>query len=150
MKLKIPPPIWLLIFMGLAKGLDMLIPALNVTLPAQRGLTYGLIIVGFLFALPAVRSFFVAKTTVNPHTPHKSSTLVTGGVFQLTRNPMYLGLLFILTGWCISLANLTGLAVIAGFIALITAFQIKPEEEMLQKLFGEEYAAYCRQVRRWI
>ena len=76
--------------------------------------------------------------------------LVTTGIFAWTRNPMYLGLLCILAGWAVWLGNPFGAGVLAVFVWAITALQIKPEEEVLAANFGAAYAAYCRNVRRWL
>ncbi|NRA23032.1 MAG: hypothetical protein HRU08_00855, partial [Oleispira sp.] len=51
------------------------------------------IITGLSIALAGVKEFSLHQTTVNPLEPNKSSTLVTSGIYQLTRNPMYLGML---------------------------------------------------------
>lgn len=63
---------------------------------------------------------------------------------------MYLGMalaLFGLTAWR---SSLPGFAVVLLFCLYLTRFQIQPEERMLLKLFGAEYAEYMAQVRRWI
>jgi len=63
---------------------------------------------------------------------------------------MYLGMLFLLMGFFIRLGSLYTLPVLALFVWYMTTFQIKPEEEALTKLFGEDYQNYLKQVRRWI
>jgi protein-S-isoprenylcysteine O-methyltransferase Ste14 len=95
-------------------------------------------------------SFRRHGTTVEPFDPSKASTLVTDGPNTLTRNPMYVGMAGALAanalwrgGW------LTPLPV-AAFIAVIDRAQIRPEEQALAALFGEDYAAYCRNVPRWV
>lgn len=79
----------------------------------------------------------------------ESRVLVTEGVYRVSRNPMYLGLLC----WTMALAcYLGGLAVWLGPLLLwgwLSRFQIVPEEQALQRRFGEAYANYCRRVRRW-
>jgi len=63
---------------------------------------------------------------------------------------MYVGLVFILSGWCIYLNSPAALIGVAGFILYIHALQILPEERMLITLFGEEYIEYQSRVRRWL
>ncbi len=98
----------------------------------------------------ALLSFRKRKTTIDPRYPHKTSSIVTGGIYTRTRNPMYLGLVLILSAASIYFAARFGFFIIAAFILYMNAFQIKPEEEVLEKQFGEEYLSYKARVRRWI
>ncbi|MBI1891755.1 MAG: isoprenylcysteine carboxylmethyltransferase family protein [Burkholderiales bacterium] len=75
---------------------------------------------------------------------------VSGGVYRFTRNPMYLGLSLMLLGWSAYLANPLAVLFVPIFILYMNRFQIQPEERAMHALFGEEYACYTRQVRRWI
>lgn len=88
-------------------------------------------------------------TKVTPLHPEQASALVTGGLYRLSRNPMYLGLLC----WTMALAcYLGGLLVWLGPLLLwgwLSRWQIVPEERALQARFGDGYADYCRRVRRW-
>jgi len=116
----------------------------------KEGLTGFFIILGLSVDLSAIAFFLRAKTTVNPYTPDKSSALVTAGIYRVTRNPMYIGLICLLLAWTIWLGCFFGLLLIALFQQYITHFQIMPEERSLQALFGKTYDDYCAQVRRWI
>jgi protein-S-isoprenylcysteine O-methyltransferase Ste14 len=98
----------------------------------------------------ALLSFRKQKTTIDPRYPHKTSSIVIGGIYNYTRNPMYLGLVLILTATSIYFAALFGFFVVAAFILYMNTFQIKLEEEALEKQFGEEYLSYKTRVRRWI
>ena len=82
--------------------------------------------------------------------PSKASQLVTGGVFRISRNPMYLGLTLLLVGWAIWLGNASPWLIPPLFVTLITVVQIIPEERALQQRFGEQYVSYQRSVARWI
>jgi protein-S-isoprenylcysteine O-methyltransferase Ste14 len=106
--------------------------------------------IGVIFGVAGVVSFRLAKTTVNPHKVDSASKLVTSGIFKITRNPMYVGLAFLLVGWGIWLSSFWALLCVVGFIAYLTLFQIKPEERALSKLFSEEYNDYKARVRRWL
>ena len=76
--------------------------------------------------------------------------LVTSGVYRYTRNPMYLGMACLLLAWAVYLQNPLALLGVPLFMAYITQFQIKPEERMLVKLFGDAFIRYRQQVRRWL
>ncbi len=87
---------------------------------------------------------------MNPTKPSATSSLVTGGVFRLTRNPMYLSLLLYLLAWAAYLSNWLAALLVPLFVVYITELQIKPEERALSALFGAEYASYKARVRRWL
>ncbi|MDH5305282.1 MAG: isoprenylcysteine carboxylmethyltransferase family protein, partial [Gammaproteobacteria bacterium] len=86
----------------------------------------------------------------NPLKPETASALVQSGIFGKTRNPMYVGLLLILSGWAVWLESLSCLGLLLLFVVAITELQIKPEEAAMRKLFGDEYLRYCEKVGRWI
>jgi len=98
----------------------------------------------------AFAQFRRAGTTVNPLDPSKATRLVTDGIFSLSRNPMYLGLLLLLIGWAAWLGSASPWLVPPLFWAAITYGQIVPEERALAPLFGAEYLAYRQRVARWI
>jgi protein-S-isoprenylcysteine O-methyltransferase Ste14 len=68
----------------------------------------------------------------------------------VSRNPMYLALLLLLLAWMLWQGHLLAPLWLAGFVAYINRFQIRPEERVLQELFGDEYEAYCLGTRRWV
>jgi protein-S-isoprenylcysteine O-methyltransferase Ste14 len=98
----------------------------------------------------AIISFIKIKTTINPRPPKNTNQLVTAGLYRYSRNPMYLGLLFLLFGAALWLGNPANIFVLLLFLLFITLFQIKPEEEILCKNFGSDYRHYCEKVRRWL
>jgi protein-S-isoprenylcysteine O-methyltransferase Ste14 len=112
------------------------------------GVLFG--IVGLCCIVWAGGLFFRSNTTVNPFTPDKSSQLVVHGLYQYTRNPMYFGLLLMLVGWALYLGSASAFFILPFFIFTLNFFQIKPEERVLARLFGEEYRTYQNKVRRWI
>ena len=106
--------------------------------------------IGCFLGLLAVLTFRVAKTTVNPKQPQAAKALVTSGVFRLTRNPMYLGLLLLLMAWAVWLSNIFVWPLLVFFHWQMTHQQIKFEENALLDLFGDEYRSYMHRVRRWL
>ena len=63
---------------------------------------------------------------------------------------MYLGLLLTLLAWTVFLSNPVALLFVPLFVLYMNRYQIGPEERVLSSLFGAEYAAYTKKVRRWI
>jgi protein-S-isoprenylcysteine O-methyltransferase Ste14 len=82
--------------------------------------------------------------------PQNTTGIVTSGLYKFSRNPMYVGLLIILTGYAIWLGSVTPFLLLPLFYWLITQMQIKPEERILQQKFGQEYLDYKNTVRRWL
>ena len=87
---------------------------------------------------------------MNPLEPANAANLVTGGVFRLSRNPMYLSLLLLLVAYAVRLdAPAVWLGPIV-FVAYVTRFQIHPEERALEAKFGPAYLQYQLRTRRWL
>lgn len=150
MKHKIPPPIILLLSGIAAWFVAKSDYAFTVDVPYALALAVIFAAVGIYVAGTAIRRFNSAETTVNPLRPHEASSLVDAGIFSRTRNPMYLGLLLVLSGWVIWLQSFGNLLVLVLFVLYINELQIKPEEAALRKLFGQAYVDYCKRVRRWV
>ncbi len=105
---------------------------------------------GFCIDIVAIISFRRAQTTINPIKPQLTRSLVTSGIYQYCRNPMYLGLLLFLVAWMIYLASPLNIIFIVTFLLYINRFQIMPEEKALTQLFGEEFLVYKSNVPRWL
>ncbi|MDD9194877.1 isoprenylcysteine carboxylmethyltransferase family protein [Aliivibrio sp. S3MY1] len=150
LELRIPPPLVMLLFTAAVFGFDKILPFDLFYLP---WLTYVLVIsliaLGGGVSLWGVKEFRDAKTTVNPLKPENSSSLVNTGIYQYTRNPMYLGLLLILLSSVVYTQHPLGLVSALSFVAYINRFQIEPEEKILVTLFGDEFIDYINQVKRW-
>ncbi len=131
-------------------ALSRLVQAADFSLPANTVIAFAIAAVGGVFAIPAIVSFRLARTTIHPHKPHETRKLIVIGTNAITRNPMYLGLLLVLIAWAIYLANIVSFIPIPFFVAYLNRFQIGPEERALADRFGSEYEEYCRRVRRWL
>tara|TARA_R110001592_G_scaffold137324_1_gene355223 strand:- start:8113 stop:8580 length:468 start_codon:yes stop_codon:yes gene_type:complete len=147
--LKVPPPIVTLVFSGLMYALD-LIYNFEFALMNQLWLMVVLLIIAFFLLFPALAQFYRQKTTVNPLKPETTKVLVIEGIYHYSRNPMYLGMAFILLAWGAFLANPLNIITFIGFILYMNVFQIKLEEEALEKIFGEDFTQYKERVRRWV
>lgn len=107
-------------------------------------------VIGILIPTSAVISFRRARTTVDPRVPDQSAVLIKTGIYQFSRNPMYLGFLLLLVGWFFYLDNWAGIILLPLFVIYLTRYQIKPEERALLEHFGEPFQDYLNNVRRWI
>lgn len=146
---KVPPPLigalcallmWLICGMPPLTGKPplLLVPAL------------ALVVLGLMVEAAGVLSFRRARTTVNPFAPERTVNIVSSGIYRLSRNPMYLGMVCILTGWAVWLWQVQAVLGMVLFVAWITRFQIIPEEQVLTQKFGTEYRQYRQRVRRWV
>ena len=150
LELKIPPVIQVIATAAVMWGTAKLFPGMRLVDTAPRALVIAIGLLGFSIAVSGILSFARAKTTVDPTTPEKASELVHFGIYRVTRNPMYLGFLLILTAMAVRLLNPLNVVWLVAFVVYMTRFQIVPEERALQSQFGERYTQYRRQVRRWI
>jgi len=150
LELKIPPLLVALIFGALMWLVAWLTPGLTTALPYAGVMAGAILLAGALVALAGVVAFRRARTTVDPIHPDHASAIVTGGVYSLTRNPMYVGFLLLLVAWAIWLGNLPACLGLPAFVKYMNRFQILPEERFLGSKFGAPYAGYLLRVRRWI
>jgi len=150
MKLLIPPPLQGLICAGLIWVCATYFPQYSIDVPYKKILSAIFFVIGIMTDLMALRVFHKAQTTVSPFSPENTTSLIAVGVYQYSRNPMYLGMALLLTGLTIWFGTPFGLALIVCFVWSITVFQIKPEEEVLREKFGDDYVSYCHKVRRWV
>ncbi len=109
-----------------------------------------LLILGLAIFISAVISFKKQKTTINPLEPRQASSLVVSGIFNFSRNPMYLGMLIILLSISFKFNLIGGMVISLFFYIFITKFQIIPEEDAMNELFGDKFIEYSRKTRRWI
>lgn len=147
---RVPPPlvaVLIAILMGIAARHA---PGFDLALFWRLALSLPILLVGLGVCLAGVVSFHHARTTVNPLRPDRASALVDGGIYQHTRNPMYLGFAIILVAWALALASPLTLLGTVTFLLYMNRFQIAPEERALRKLFGDDFVNYCQRVRRWV
>lgn len=140
------PPLWLTLFAGLAWGQARLWPAGDATW--ADGLGAALVALGLALAVAAAVEFRRRRTTIIPH--RQASALVTGGVYRLSRNPIYLGDALILAGLALIWGAWSGLVLVPAFMAVISARFIGPEEARLRTAFGPAFEDWAGRTRRWI
>lgn len=150
LELLIPPPVVAAVIAALMWQIAPIVPS-----PAQLADHHIVLssVVAFAGVISAVAGVFVVvknKTTINPHSPQKTSHLVTSGIYRYTRNPMYVGMLLVLGGWGLYLSHIVPLLMPLLFVLYINRFQIIPEEQVLVDKFGDEFVDYMRVTHRWI
>jgi protein-S-isoprenylcysteine O-methyltransferase Ste14 len=76
--------------------------------------------------------------------------LVVRGLYRVTRNPMYVGVLSVILGWAL-LFRSPGLGVYAFAVwSCFQSFVVFYEEPHLRRTFGAAYEGYCASVGRWL
>ncbi|MBT8264731.1 MAG: isoprenylcysteine carboxylmethyltransferase family protein [Eudoraea sp.] len=149
MSLKIPPAIVFLCTAVLMYLVATFLPVGYFDFFGRYYVGAALASLAIVLGVVSLLQFFSAKTTIDPRKPQNSTKLVTGGVYRITRNPMYLALLLVLLAVGIYLGNAFNTLLAAGFVMYMNRFQIIPEETALKKHFGKEYEQYCVRIRRW-
>ncbi|MEZ4808834.1 MAG: isoprenylcysteine carboxylmethyltransferase family protein [Allomuricauda sp.] len=147
--MKVLPALVMIFFGGMMYILAKFLPFGDFDFFGRWELVYFFLGLSVLVIFTAVLQFAVAKTTTNPIQLDKTSKLVKTGIYQYTRNPMYLGMLFFLLAFGLALGNAFNTLLAAGFVSYMNHFQIKHEEKALTEIFGKEYGKYCRETRRW-
>lgn len=150
LELKIPPVAVALITAAGMWYVARTVPGSEVPFPGREVVSGLVAASGGIIAVSGVVAFGRAGTTVNPMKPGSSSALVQSGIYAVTRNPMYLGVLLVLLAWAIYLTNILTLLFLPGFVWYMNRYQIEPEERALASLFGAEFTAYAARVRRWL
>ena len=146
-----PPPLIALATVVIGVALDWLLPAYVLrallSFPERIGIGAILIAVGGALAFPAIFAFRSARTHVEPWKP--ASALVTTGIFRWLRNPMYVGLAFLVAGIGIALASDWTLVMLVPSAAVMHIGVVRREERYLEAKFGEAYRDYKTRVPRY-
>lgn len=150
LELKIPPPLVALTFGVLMWLTSTTFRAGIIPIRFQGIAAVVLACIGAVIGISAMALFVRAKTTMNPTKADTATSLVTSGVYGMTRNPMYLSLVVYLMAWAIYLGNWMTLVFLPLFVLYMNKFQIEPEERAMAALFGAKYAEYKARVRRWL
>jgi protein-S-isoprenylcysteine O-methyltransferase Ste14 len=148
--LRLPPPIWTMIFLGLTAAASWLLGVQPIPELARHRII-GMIIffVGGIPPIWAFRDFRRAGTEIDP-TSEANRVLVTDGPYSLSRNPMYLGLVVIALGMALWTAWWPMLAAPVLVFATANFVHIPFEEAKMRRQFGAAFDAYGARVRRWL
>lgn len=141
------PPAILFLSLLLGYFLNALYPVSTAVYPPFNFAGLALIPIGIFPVFWTIKVFHEKGTTHKPG--QKPSVLVTTGLFRYTRNPIYLGFLFISMGFAIYMSSISAFAApIAYFIAM--DYRVIPaEEKAIGEAFGKKYDEYKARVRRW-
>lgn len=143
----VPAPAVFIAVSGMALLLGLVWP---LEMPASMGLTYAgwaLLDAGMVMLLWTVWLMFWRKTTLNPY--GKPQRLLDEGPFRFSRNPLYVAMLIIYLGGGIVWGSYWFVLLLPLLILLLQLGIIRHEEQLLLQYFGEDYANYCKKVRRW-
>jgi protein-S-isoprenylcysteine O-methyltransferase Ste14 len=144
----IPPPLYYAA--GLAGGMAINgVVALPIGgRPATAVAGAVLAALGLTLAFTGVAAVIRHRTTIVPH--HPVATLLTGGAYRLSRNPMYTGLAIAYLGLALLFGSWWPLALWPLVILAVRQLVIRPEEHYLTRRFGRTYTDYQSRVRRWL
>ena len=106
-----------------------------------------MIVLALIIFVKASRAIKKHKTTIFPD--GVPSFLVEEGIFQLSRNPIYLAMIIVMIGISIVCQNIAGFVFPVIFYSWINKRWIFEEERNLKKAFGKKYLDYCTKVPRW-
>jgi len=95
--LKLPPPIWALLYLIAAGALSWMYPWRRLIDLRVLWLGVALIAIGLAVGFWAVSLFRLKGTEINP-TSETNKSLIIRGPYRFTRNPMYLGLVVLTLG----------------------------------------------------
>jgi len=145
---RVIPPFYFLLAAGLMVVLDRWVPGIRcLTVPLTLVGVFPFV-VGLGFMIATMRTLRVHQTTIKPFQP--SATLVTGGPFRASRNPIYLGMTLMLLGLALFLGSATPWTLVVLFAFWIEVRFILNEEAHLTEQFGDAYRSYQASVRRWV
>jgi len=146
--IKIPAPTLTIIHVTLAILLGWMVP-LPISAPILvRWVGWGLSALGFILGVLALIEFRRHRAATDPKRP--SQSFVTSGIYRYTRNPIYLGFVFILIGLPLNMGNYWGIILTWPLVTFMKNMVIKREESQMEKKFKEQYTAYRSRVRRWL
>jgi protein-S-isoprenylcysteine O-methyltransferase Ste14 len=144
----LPPRLFLLsiVFMVV---LDRFVPIVDfVPFPVNLAAGFLLLVAGVGGSWRGSAMFARVRTNIHPF--RDPQTMVTDGLFRISRNPMYLGFLVALIGVWLMLGSLTPLLVVIMFFLVIDTRFIPYEESRMRQVFGQAYEQYTRRTRRWL
>jgi len=142
------PPLWLAGFCVLAWALARFFPYAYLGGPVLQAIAAALTLAGIGMILWSAIWFVRKETTIEPH--HTPTALIVEGPYRVSRNPIYLGMVAILTGLVLWYGALSGVILPGLFVSVLTLRFIMPEEDGLRATFGDEAEAYMAATRRWL
>ena len=142
------PTTWFIVLLIVIIVIRFIIPDIRIIPFPYNYLGWLFVIAGVVLNLWTDNLLKRYNTTVKPYL--KPSHFISNGPFSISRNPMYLGMLVILTGTAILFKSIILLIPAILYIVIMNLFYIRKEESNLLEQFGNEFLQYKKKVRRWI
>ena len=130
--------------------LEFLFPSNFPVLSKSLRIVLGLVIGGAGFAFMAVAHEKFKRIGTNVPTNLPATTFVVEGAYNFSRNPMYFGGSVFFLGIGLAIGSLWLLAAYVPLGLYLALYVVPREEAYMERVYGEEYRAYCNRVRRWI
>jgi protein-S-isoprenylcysteine O-methyltransferase Ste14 len=149
---RIFPPVIPVLIIAFGIGLNRILPIeLLFEMPKPFRYWLGGIIVACAMLGLGGWSILTMRREGQSENPWKPTfNIIDHGPFRVTRNPMYLQMVFVCLGVAVALMNwwLLLMTPLCGW--LLQRLAIIPEEEYLERKFGDSYLTYKERVRRWL
>lgn len=142
------PPRIFITALALGFGLELLLPTTFVHGMPRFAFGAALLAAGIWLVATAMRQQRAAGTNIETHRP--TETIVSDGLYRLSRNPIYIGLFGIYLSCAVLGDSLWVLALVLPLLAVMHYGVIAREERYLEGKFGETYTRYRSKVRRWL
>ena len=146
----IPPPLFYILIFVAGVFIQKKIP-LNETLfklPGMKIVGTVFFIIALFFSVRSLRQFFKSKNTLVLIKP--ASSLQTDGVYNISRNPMYVALTILYLAVTCFIGNWWNIILLPLLLLIVQEYIIKREEKYLDRQFGLQYKGYKLKVRRWL
>lgn len=147
-KVKLPPPLVALAAILIGELLTWILPV--AIIPEGLRFPLGLLFVvgGIALFLYCATRFKKAGTGIPPWTT--TTKIITSGVYQYSRNPIYVAFGMVVLGIAFAVNSLWMALMLVPFVIIINKTAIEKEEKYLEEKFKEEYLTYKQKVRRWL
>ena len=147
---RIPPPLVFLVLV--IAGVLLHRYAMPLSTGMGQGARTGLAVIPGVLGLLLMGAAFVhfRRTGQDPKPWEPTPEIISGGIYRLSRNPMYLGMALVQAALGIGLDNWWMVILIPVSLAIVYVTAVRPEEAYLERKFGEQYTRYKGTVRRWI
>ena len=148
--LKLPPPIWAMIFLALTAGASWGLDWPQTPwIPHHEAVGMTIFFAGWIAPVWAFRLFRTRGAELDP-TSEENRLLITDGPYAFTRNPMYLGLVIATFGMAIWVGTWPMLVAPVAVFLTANFVHIPFEEAKMRRQFDGAYDDYARRVRRWV
>jgi protein-S-isoprenylcysteine O-methyltransferase Ste14 len=149
-RVRFPPPLVFLACLFLALAVQRLVEPLGLSAHRTAAMIAGIVVAAVGVATVASARILFLRTKQNPAPWTPTPELIAKGPYRFTRNPMYVGITTFLIGLGVAV-NVLWISIFA-FVGLATVhfIAVVKEEAYLAAKFGESYAVYRRNVRRYV